>query len=257
MQTPSFHIRPASHGYAWIRDAFYLYWKHPLIWISFSSIIVVVGYGTGYLLGPVGAIVFQLITPVLLGGWMLACNQLEHGRPADIRDIFSAFNTHYSGRLVTVGGIYMTGMLIVFWLPGLFGNDPMIHALVQAVHTNTASQTAAPAPLNLPFSPVALLVLLVTLFLFTAILMLYWFAPTLIVLNDMLPIEAMKLSFRTCQSNFPAFLLYGFLMVFMMVIGSIPGLLGLLIVIPVGFLCYYTAWRDLFDDPEVVQATRR
>jgi len=243
MNPPIFHNRPASHGFIWIKQAFVLYWKHPFIWISFSLVLVLGGAATS-LLGWVGPVIFQLITPVMLGGWMLACNQLEHGRPADIRDIFSAFNTHYSGRLVTVGGVYMTGMLIAFGLPELFGNDPLIHALIQAAH-NTATQP--PNAAQFPFSVTALLVLFATLGIFTLMLMLYWFAPALIVLNDMLPVAAMRQSFHACRANFPAFLLYGILMIIMMALGSIPGLLGLLIVIPVGFLGYFTAWRDLFD----------
>lgn len=235
-----FRTVPLSHGYRWIRTAFDMYRHHPLMWIGYSVTIVLIGAAMS-LVPFAGTLVFQLIAPVFNGGLMLACKAQQRGETLTFNQLFSAFNSH-GARLVTIGGIYMTGMLIAFTLPALFSNDPLIHALLYSTHTTTPPPLATLHP-----SFAAALVLLFSLTLFTLMLMAYWFAPALVVLADFQALEAMKLSLSTCTANFAPFLLYGILMVVLLVVGSLPMLLGFLVVIPVGFISYFTAWEDLFD----------
>lgn len=231
---------PFSHGWLWIRLAFRMYRRKPLMWIAYATAIVIIG-ALLTLIPIVGAFVFQLIAPVLNGGMMLACHDERRLQPLQFNRLFSAFSSHGS-QLVTVGGIYLTGMLLVFTGPSMMGSDPVIHLLYSGLNTPQALQQLQ----QLPLTPSAGLVLGLSLLLFIVMLMAYWFAPALVVLGNQRAIDAMKLSFSACAANFPAFFLYGVIMFILLLLATIPAMLGFLIVIPIGFINYYISYKDVF-----------
>ena len=59
-----------------------------------------------------GPLLFNLLFPVFFAGLMLGCRALEQGKKLDIGYLFAGFRENASS-LVTVGGIYLVGMLIV------------------------------------------------------------------------------------------------------------------------------------------------
>src|SRR5438045_4210958 len=50
----------------------------------------------------------------------------------------------------------------------------------------------------------------------------YWFAPVLVVMHDLPPLEAMKASFFACFANFIPFLVYSILMIPLFILAAIP-----------------------------------
>jgi uncharacterized membrane protein len=91
-----------------------------------------------------------------------------------------------------------------------------------------------------------LLGVLVAMALLVPVLMMIWFAPALIVLHDVAPVEALKMSFFGCLRNIMPFLIYGLVGLLMLVVGAIPLFLGWLVVYPVLMIAIYTAYRDIF-----------
>ncbi len=240
---PSLEYRTVSlnHGWLWIHLALRMYRRNPLMWIAYTTAIVIIG-ALLTLIPLVGTLVFQLIAPVLNGGLMLACRDQRRLRPLTFNHLFSAFSTH-GASLVTIGGIYLTGMKLAYMLPGILSSDPNIHLLY--------STQLKPEQLeHLTVAPQSAVILLGSLLLFTVMLMAYWFAPALVVLGKKRTVEAMKLSMAACSHNFPAFLLYGLIMFILLLVATIPAMLGFLIVIPVGFISYYTSYQDIFRQPE-------
>lgn len=239
MNNPPFHHVPASHGFLWIRHAWRMYWLNPLMWIAYSVTIVIVGASLS-MIPVVGSFAFQLLSPAFNGGLMMAARDQHRQQPLHIKYLLAAFHSH-GAQLVTIGGVYMTGMILAFTLPSLFSDDPFIHALMYE-----PIKTLPTVIMHSHLSLTASLVLLASLTLFTAMLMAYWFAPALVALADYPAIKAMKVSFAACTTNFAAFIVYGVLMFTLLIIGSVPFLLGYLIVIPLGFISYYSAYEDLF-----------
>ena len=98
----------------------------------------------------------------------------------------------------------------------------------------------------------SLTVLLLAILLFLAcaipVYMAMWFAPALVVLHDMAPIEAVRRSFGASMKNMVPFLVYGFVLVVLSVIAAIPLMLGLLVLAPVVVASVYTSYRDIFFD---------
>jgi uncharacterized membrane protein len=73
-----------------------------------------------------------------------------------------------------------------------------------------------------------------------------WFAPLLVAFHGMAAVPAMKLSFHACWRNMLPFTVYGFVILVLWFLASIPLLLGLLIVLPVVLCSIYASYKDLF-----------
>ncbi|MCU7877883.1 MAG: hypothetical protein KZQ84_13970 [Candidatus Thiodiazotropha sp. (ex Lucinoma borealis)] len=110
-----------------------------------------------------------------------------------------------------------------------------------------ASQQADPEAMAMMlFSPSLVIGLIIASLLFIPIMMAYLFAPALVALEEMSAWEAMKLSFKACLKNILPFLLYSLVAMVLMIVGSIPFGLGLLIVSPILIGAIYSAYRDIF-----------
>jgi uncharacterized membrane protein len=89
-------------------------------------------------------------------------------------------------------------------------------------------------------------ILVMSLFMIPLI-MLFWFAPALIVLHDDVGIiEAMKLSFLGCLKNMLPFLIYGIVGFILMMLATLPLALGWLVLGPVLFGTIYASYKDIF-----------
>jgi uncharacterized membrane protein len=76
------------------------------------------------------------------------------------------------------------------------------------------------------------------------------FAPTLVMLDELGATNAMKLSFVGSLKNIVAFLLYGGIAMVLIFLGSLPFLLGLLVVWPTLTAAIYVAYRDIYLEGE-------
>jgi len=77
--------------------------------------------------------------------------------------------------------------------------------------------------------------------------MLFWFAPTLVVLHPEVGVmEALGLSFRACLRNVLPFLLYGVVLFVLAIVATIPLMLGWLVLWPVLIGSIYASYKDIF-----------
>ena len=90
--------------------------------------------------------------------------------------------------------------------------------------------------------------LLVFLLLYLPLVMAVWFAPALVVLRGVAPLEAMRLSFNGCLRNIVPFLLYGLLGIGLAIVATIPLLLGWLVLGPVTIASLYASYCDVYED---------
>jgi uncharacterized membrane protein len=107
-------------------------------------------------------------------------------------------------------------------------------------------QTQSPEALFATMAPAISLTVLVILALMIPLIMAYWFAPALAMLDGLGPIAAMKLSFVGCVKNVLPFLIYGLIALVLIVVGMIPFLLGLLVVSPLLIASLYVSYREIF-----------
>jgi hypothetical protein len=244
---------PSQRGWAWLREGLQLWRRNPAL-LTFAAF--------GYLLALVvisvvpfiGQLASSLVMPALSVGVLNACRAIDAGRKVGPDVLFSGFRTNLQA-LVTIGGIYLIGTLVVLFLVGLVDDG----TLSEALRSGEVDEQAA-ADSNLGFS------LLVALLLSTPLMMAYWFAPMLAAWWKVPAPKAMFFSFYACLRNWRPFLAYavGLLLFGAFVPGLIIGVLGLvsptlatlasfpvpLILIPVLFASFFANARDVFGLPE-------
>jgi uncharacterized membrane protein len=87
---------------------------------------------------------------------------------------------------------------------------------------------------------------LVALALSIPIYMALWFAPALVVLREMPPLEAIKASFLGCLKNILPFLVYSIVVMVLGIVAAIPLGLGWLVLGPTLIASVYVSYRDIY-----------
>lgn len=227
---------PSMAGWEWIKQAFGLFKKNPLIWVLMFVIWIVLNI-IGQFIPIVGPIAMSLLYAVFLAGFMYGCAALDRGENLEIGHLFSGFKER-TGPLIGVGALYLLifiGFAIVAGLLmfGLMGGTAMF--------TNPESMNPAEM-----MSPTFLILLLVILALIIPIIMAFWFAPALVALGGVPVMSSLKMSFMGCMKNILPFLIYGIAMMILSVLASIPLFLGWFVLIPVSIAAFYTSYRAIY-----------
>ncbi len=227
----------AGAGWDWIASGWKLFTRAPLMWII--SIVVLLSIAFLMALVPfVGSVAFQLLQGVFAAGFMVGCHSLAQGGDFELEHLFAGFKTRF-GNLLIVGVIFVVASLLIVMVFAAFVGFSVFTAVLTGNAENAVSTIAAS-------SLTLLLGMLVMLALMVPLLAAYWFAPALVVLNGMAPIDAMKESFIGCMRNFIPFLVYGLVMGFFAIIAVIPLGLGMLVWVPLAIASTYTAYRGIF-----------
>lgn len=231
--------RPAGEGVTWIGEGWRLFAKAPLMWIVSVLVLFVLAIVVS-LVPIIGSIAWQIISPAFSAGFMVACYSLERGGEFEIEHVFAGFKTNF-GSLVILGLIFLVGWVLILVVVGMISGMGIVMAIV----TGSSSDVA---PALMASGMLILVGMLVMLLLMVPLLMAYWFAPALIVLNNMAPVEAMKTSFSGCLRNLLSFLVYGIVMMLLCIVAVIPFGLGMLVWIPVAIASSYAAYRAIFTE---------
>lgn len=234
----------AGQGWQWIVEGFGLFRKNPPIWIAlfvaYFLIVIVVS-----IIPVVGPLVMTLLAPVFTAGFMLACRAVEQGDELELGYLFAGFK-HNTGQLITVGGLYLVGSIIILGLMMMGGGG----AILGAAALNQM-QGLEPNQVMVGAMGGMLIALLVAMALLVPLLMAYWFAPVLVVFRNLSAVEAMKLSFFGCLRNLLPFLVYGVIAFVLMMVAMIPFGLGMLVLVPVLNASIYAGYKDIFPaEPE-------
>jgi hypothetical protein len=242
MQARSVAIR---HGVQWISSGWQIFKRSPLPWIGLTASVVLIWYVL-LSIPTVGPLLFNLLFPVFFAGLMIGCRDVMQGRRLHFGYLFAGFREN-AAALVTVGGIYLVGMLIVLAIA--FGNSETFPKLSEKPTPEEIE--AARAAIRQMTGP-----LLTALVVYIPLMMLTWFAPLLIVFGKMAAWPALKQSFSACMQNIGPFMVYGMLLVVLWIAAALPFMLGLVIVLPVIFGSIYASYVDLFERPDEASTTR-
>ena len=230
---------PAGAGWDWISGAWKLFLRAPLMWII-SLIIVFVAFVAIGIVPILGGIAVQLLQPVVAAGFIVASHSLERGGNFELDHLFAGFKKSF-GKLVVVGLLFMVGGIVIL----------LVLVAIVGVTVGMSFLTGDPDQALATIMASALVIalgLLVTLGLLVPLLAAYWFAPALVIMHDLQPMEAMRASFFACFRNFVAFLVYGIVVFFLAILAAIPLMLGYLVLVPVLFASVYVSYRQIFTD---------
>jgi uncharacterized membrane protein len=77
----------------------------------------------------------------------------------------------------------------------------------------------------------------------------FWFAPALVVMHGLGPVEAMKQSLVGCLRNWIPFLVWSIVMLVFAILAAIPFGLGYLVWLPLAITSSYAAYRGIYTEP--------
>ncbi len=227
----------AGRGAAWFGEGWDLFARSPGLWIGIVLVFLALQFATS-MVPIVGMLAQNLVFPILSAGLMLGCDAQRRGLPLQLDHLFAGLSRQ-SRPLLMLGLIY-TGLVLAISLLALIPTIGLITAGIASV--GTGDREALLFAVGVPF----LLGLLLLLALLLPAFMAIWFAPALVMLNGTEPIEAMRLSFIACLRNIVPFLVYSILGLLLIILASLPLMLGWLVLGPWMVTSTYCAYRDMF-----------
>ncbi len=226
----------AGRGLGWYGEGFEIFKQDPWIWIlNVILFFVILGLLSAI---PLVSILSSLLGPVFVAGLILGCRDVDEGHELKISHVFAGFQNR-AGALIGLGAINL--ILTILFVVIIFGVMFAMGSIdPEAWETGQMTEQQALS---------MILTMLVMMLFMIPLIMLFWFAPALIVLHDDVGIiEAMKLSFLGCIKNILPFLIYGIVGFILMIIATLPLALGWLVLGPVLFGTVYASYKDIFLD---------
>lgn len=220
-----------GRGVTWWADGWALFMKNAGMWIVLALIMLVVYIILG-IIPFIGALALSLLFPVFTAGWMLAARKVDSGGSLEIGDVFAAFTSDKLTSLVVIGALMLAVIVVL--------------GIVAFVLGMGAAFGAASGSGGGSFFMIMLMGL-VSLVVGFVLGMAIWFAPALVVLKGMAPVDAVKASFAGCLKNIVAFIVYGVVYIVAAIVASIPFGLGWIVLMPVLMLTMYVGYKDLFE----------
>ncbi|MEY4959947.1 MAG: hypothetical protein RL610_126 [Pseudomonadota bacterium] len=226
----------AKQGWQWIVNGLYLFFKAPLAWVLLCFVLLLIA-ATLALIPMVGQFFFTLLSPLFLAGLMIGCRALERGEKLEIAYLFAGFRKN-PVPLITVGGIYLVGQVLILGVAMMLGGGTLMELLINGKRVDENELRGVMSG--------GLTAVMVALGLSIPLMMAAWFAPLLVAFKDMPAVAAMKLSFLACIKNIIPLQLYTITMVVLAVIAAMPYGLGFFLLVPVLFASLYASYEDIF-----------
>ncbi|HAG96098.1 MAG: hypothetical protein CMK83_22575 [Pseudomonadales bacterium] len=216
---------PAGNGLNWISDAWSLFKQAPWMMIGLWLVLMIVLTAANMI-----PFVGQILTPALMAGFMLGLAQLENKGVLRIETLFQGFKTH-AGPLLVLGVIFVLTVLLVSVVFGVaialtltaMGGDSAVVAILGAL---------------------VLLILGITFILLVVFAM--WWAPCLVVFNELRPAAAMKTAIGAIFHNLLPLLVYSLILVLLYLAVVVTVGLGIFVVAPLVIVSAYTSYKDIF-----------
>ena len=223
----------AGNAFEWVRQGWGIFMANPAQWLVITIILLVLIFGLN-IVPLVGTLAANLLIPLLGAGMLQASKKANNGDTLDVNDLFVGFKQN-SSNLLMLGVLYMLGMLMIFLLVAALGGGSMVGGMMMG----------QPAGLGLAFGGL-IFAMLLSMALSVPVFMAIWFAPALVLFNNMSPLDALKASFNACLKNVFPFLIYGVIVLVLSFFAALPVGLGFLLLIPVLSGSVYASYRDVF-----------
>lgn len=225
-------VAPA-HALNWLAEGWRLFMKAPGPWIiqALLFFIIIAALGMLPFLGWAAA---PVALPVLVAGMLSGAQALDRGEPLRIDALFDGIRRH-AGNLLLVGAFHLLGLLLAAMAAAAVGGSAALTGM--AVGALAGAGVAAGG---------MMLGVLVFTVLWALVMMAMWFAPALVMLHEVAPLDAMRLSVRACVHNLLAFIVLAALLYVGVWVAMLPAGLGMLVLIPVTAGALYAAWKETF-----------
>lgn len=222
-----------GHTLQWLAAGWRTFVANPAVWIIQTVILIVILTALG-LVPFLGWAAAPLAFPVLVGGLLAGAHAQHRGEPLRIDHLFDGLRRH-AGNLLMIGAFHLFGALFAGLIAAAIGGSAML----------TGALVGAFPGIGLTAGGVMLAFVVFTV-LWLLLLMALWFAPALVMLQDVAPLDAMKLSAQACLTNLLTFVVLGALLYVLTWVAMLPAGLGMLVLVPVLAGALHAAWLDTF-----------
>ncbi len=237
--SPEAHRVDAARATAWLSEGWRLFNTAPGVWIAITVVLILIQLLLG-VLPFIGQMASALLTPVFAAGLMECSRIAAKGEPLQFEMMFAGFRRN-TGNLVMVGLLTLIGFtlisIVAFAVLGVIGGMTLLHAIQNGSFGGVDFVAAASGILT---------AVLVWLVLALPLSMAIWFAPALVMYDNVAPIDAMKSSFNASVHNWLSLSIYGLVLLVLAFIAAIPAGLGFLVLLPVTAASIYISYRDIY-----------
>ena len=223
-----------GHALNWLAEGWRLFMLAPGAWAIQALIFFVIVAALG-MLPFLGWAAAPIALPVLVGGMLSGAQRLDRGEALSIDALFDGIRKQASS-LLLLGVFHLLGMLLAAITAAAIGGSAAL----------TGIAVGALAGMGMAAGGMMLGVVVFTV-LWALLMMALWFAPALVMLHEVAPLDAMKLSARACMHNLLAFIVLAVLLYVSVWVAMIPAGLGMLVLIPVITGALYAAWKETFS----------
>jgi len=227
---------PVGSAMNWIRDGFEHFNRDSGAWVTICIVGFIIMFAVSFI--PLIADLFNLTTYVWLAGLLMGCKAQDDGKPLTLNYLFAGF-THKVVPMLALAAIFSLLSGAIIWL---FAGSELTLAMEQL-----NSEQPDPQQLMIKLQPLMdkipfIMIAMIPLFMAT------WFTPALVLFNDISLFKALNLSMQASAKNILPLVICAFFMAILMVIGTIPFMLGLLVVMPTYWGVMYHSYKDIFID---------
>jgi hypothetical protein len=223
----------AGQGAQWFTGGWELFKKSPGMWIVLGIVYMLVVVGSSMI--PVaGQFVVAGIAPFLTAGLMLGCRDLGEGRKLGFGHLLAGFE--HAGGLVVLAGFSLGWVAVLGGVGLALGAGGAFMPPPRAV---AGANPFAVLSAILPFMGISIV-------LGIPVSMATYYAPSLVALNGLSPLAALKNSFLASIKNIVPFIVYGLLAMVLAFPAALTCGIGLLVYLPVIFTSMYMGYRDVF-----------
>ena len=229
---------PGGNGWAWIADAWAFMGEQRWTFIGLFLLWLLIQIVAQFIpiIGPLAS---AILSPVLIGGFILGCDAVRRGERLEVGHLFAGFQRHTS-KLAILGALSIAFGIVAAILMFVIIGGSFMPILMSGGEPSPEDAVAMIGPL--------LLGACVVLALSIPITMAMLFATPLIVLADFEVGAALKTSFFACLKNIVPFLVWSIAAFVLAIIAAIPFFLGYLLLGPVMMVSLYMSYRDIFHE---------
>jgi hypothetical protein len=228
----------AGEGWRWIADAWAFTGEQRWTFVGVFLLLIVIQIAAN-VVPIIGPLAVTLLSPVLLGGFILGCEAVRRGGELEVGHLFAGFQRH-SGKLLALGALSLAFGIVAAIVMILIVGTSVLPLMVGGAEPSAEEIVG----LMLPMLLAVLVITALSLPLTMAIL----FATPLIVLTDSDVLPALKTSFFACLKNILPFLVWSVAMLGLGLLASLPLFLGWLLLGPISMVSLYLAYRDIFHE---------
>lgn len=217
----------------WIATAWRMFKEAPGPWIGMTVVYVLILMSIS--LVPIVGIVSNVLGPILVAGLMIACEAQARGESPTIASLFEGFKGN-------VGSLALIGVLT---LAAVLGIGLVFGAGLFAVAGAAAAAGGEGAGMVALIAVAVAAGLVAGILMFPLSLAVMW-APALVAIHDVAPLQALKAGLVASVRNWLALLMLGFWAVLLLIPVVLTFGLAALVVGPVLFITLWAGYRDIF-----------